>query len=93
MATDPNEIQLTEEQRKLLAKRAEETGRPASELLDELLIETKKRPRRVPREGRSFLDAMKECGMVGAMEGPGDLSTNPAHMEGFGKPLGGNDSD
>jgi len=92
MATDPNEIRLTEAQRKLLAKRAEETGRPASELLDELLAQSR-RPRRIPREGRSFLDAMRECGMVGALEGPGDLSTNPAHMEGFGKPRGGNDTD
>jgi len=92
MATDPNEIQLTEAQRKLLAKRVEETGRPASELLDELLAKPK-RPRRTAREGRSMLDAMTEHGMVGAMEGPGDLSTNPAHMEGFGKPRGGNDTD
>lgn len=92
MATDPRDIQLTDEQRKLLAKLAEETGRPVSKLIDELLA-TSKRPRRTPREGRSFLDAMKECGLVGAMDGPGDLSTNPAHMEGFGKPRGGTDSD
>ena len=92
MATDPNEIQLTDEQRKLLAKRAEETGKPVSELIDELLAKPK-RPRRAAREGRSLLDAMRDHGMVGAMEGPGDLSSNPAHMEGFGKPRGGSDTD
>jgi len=31
----------------------------------------------------SFLDAASE--FVGSLEGPGDLSTNPEYMEGFGK--------
>ncbi len=92
MATDPNDIQLTEEQRQLLVQRAEETGKPVSELLDDLLAQPK-RPRRVPREGVSMLDVMAAHGLVGAMEGPGDLSTNPKHMEGFGKPRGRTDTD
>jgi hypothetical protein len=92
MATDPKDIQLTDEQRKLLAAKAKETGRPVEELLDELVASTP-RPRRQPREGRSLLDAMREHGMVGAMQGPGDLSTNPEHMEGFGESRGGTDSD
>lgn len=92
MATDPRDIQLTEEQRKLLAKKAGEMGRPVSELLAEL-IAAARGPRRQPREGRSLLDAMKEHGMVGTMEGPGDLSTNPAHMQGFGESRGSADTD
>jgi len=84
MATEPNEIQLTEEQRKLLAAKADQTGRPAAELLKEM-FGALARKRRVPRNGRTLLDAMKEHGMVGAMQGPEDLSTNPEHMEGFGE--------
>ena len=92
MATDPNEIELSDEQRKLLAEKVKQTGRPASELIDELLAAAP-RARRQPRAGRSLLDTMNEHGMVGVMQGPGDLSTNPAHMEGFGKPRGGKDTD
>jgi hypothetical protein len=91
MATDPNKIQLTDEQRRILAQKAAETGRSVEELLDELLA-AKARPRRQPRDGRSLLDAMREHGMVGAMQGPGDLSTNPKYMEGFGKSRGGTDT-
>lgn len=31
----------------------------------------------------SFLDAARE--FIGCVEGPGDLSTNPRYMEGYGK--------
>ena len=92
MGTEPNEIELTVEQRKLLAAKAEQTGRPAAELLEEM-FGSLARKRRVPREGRSLLDAMKEHGMVGTMQGPKDLSTNPKHMEGFGESRGTEDSD
>lgn len=92
MATDPRDIQLTEEQRKLLAAKAKETGRPASELLEEMFGTMPQRPRE-PKGDRSLLDALRERGMVGAMQGPGDLSTNPKHMEGFGEPRGETDSD
>lgn len=34
------------------------------------------------REG-SFLDGIED--VIASVEGPGDLSTNPAHMEGFGR--------
>ena len=42
---------------------------------------------------RSLFDALNERGMIGAFDGPGDLSTNPKHMEGFGEPRYGTDSD
>ncbi len=92
MATDPRDIQLTEEQRKLLAAKAEATGRPASELLEEMFGSMSRRPR-LPKGNRSLLDALKEHGMVGVMQGPGDLSTNPKHLEGFGESRGGQGSD
>jgi len=35
---------------------------------------------------KSVLEALEELGVVGSItEGPGDLSTNPKYMEGFGK--------
>jgi hypothetical protein len=36
--------------------------------------------------GRSLFDALKDRGLIGFMhDGPTDLSTNPRHMEGFGR--------
>lgn len=36
--------------------------------------------------GKSLYDALNERGMIGSIvDGPGDLSTNPRHMEGFGQ--------
>ncbi len=84
MALDPRSIQLTDAQRKLLAAKANETGRSASELLEEMLGPLQQ-PQRQLHSDRSLLDALKERGMVGAMKGPGDLSTNPVHMKGFGE--------
>ena len=92
MAIDPDDIRLTDEQRALLAKQAQQTGRPWTELLDEFFAGFRS-PKRTPRPGRGFLDAMQDRGLVGAMEGPGDLSTNPRHMEGFGESRAGPDTD
>ncbi|MGO9838111.1 MAG: CopG family transcriptional regulator [Polyangiaceae bacterium] len=46
-----------------------------SELIRTALIELKER-------GGSSLDSIAD--LVGAVDGPRDLSTNPKHMEGFG---------
>ncbi|MFO7902836.1 MAG: hypothetical protein R6U98_09260 [Pirellulaceae bacterium] len=36
--------------------------------------------------GKSLYDALNERGMIGSIvDGPGDLSTNPRHMEGCGQ--------
>ena len=35
---------------------------------------------------KSVYDALNELGIIGSItDGPGDLSTNPKHMEGFGR--------
>ncbi|NNJ27525.1 hypothetical protein [Alienimonas chondri] len=39
-----------------------------------------------PPPGRSLYDAMNEVGAIGYVtDAPADLSTNPVHMEGFGR--------
>ena len=92
MATDPREIKLTDEQRRLLAEKAQETGRPWTDLLDDLFA-TLSRQKNGKGARRTLFDALNERGMIGSFDGPGDLSTNPKHMEGFGEPRYGTDSD
>jgi hypothetical protein len=92
MSTDPRDIRLTDEQRRLLAQRAQQTGRPWEELLEELFATLpSQRNGNGPR--RTLFDALNERGMIGSFDGPGDLSSNPKHMEGFGESRNGTDSD
>ena len=92
MSTDPREIKLTNEQRRLLAERAQETGRPWTELLDELFAKLA-RQKNGNGTRRTLFDALNGRGMIGSFDGPGDLNTNPKHMEGFGEPRYGTESD
>lgn len=45
------------------------------------------------QSSRSLFDALNERGLIGAFDGPGDLSTNSKHMDGFGEPRYPADSD
>ena len=89
MATDPQEIQLTEEQRKALADLADTTGKPWPQVLAEAL--RCYRPRNGPQVAgerqRSLYDVMLEDGAIGIVKKglPIDVSTNPKYMEGFGR--------
>jgi len=83
MAINPLDIQLSDEQRTILAQRANETGRPWPDLLDEMFGKLSS-PKRNGTPPRSLFDALNERGIIGAFDGPTDLSTNPKHMEGFG---------
>jgi hypothetical protein len=48
-------------------------------------LSTKKKPA-VPDDGRTLYDALAARGLIGCItDGPEDLSTNPKHMEGFGR--------
>lgn len=83
MAIDPAQIELTAEQKQLLALRAEQEGRDYAAILDEWLHAT------VPEQStnggpRNLLEAFEAVGAIGCFEGPADLSTNPKYMEGFG---------
>ena len=40
---------------------------------------------RATREARPGTVLARGRGLVGSLSGPGDLSTNPKHMEGFGE--------
>lgn len=84
MATDPSDIDLTHKQRRLLARRADESGKGWQEVLEELLGASSSEPgNEVWRE--SFLAKAMRLGAVGMVrETPRDLLTNPSHFDGFG---------
>ncbi len=85
MAINPAQIELTPEQKQRLAERAELAGEDYSTLVDEWLGLSIGRS--IDANGEltgSMLDAMKAAGAWGCFSGPGDLSTNPKYMEGFG---------
>jgi hypothetical protein len=88
MSIDFQQIQLGDDERKLLAALADQTGKPWGEILREAL--SLFRSKTVPRdengnEGRSLYDALMGRGLIGCLDGPADLSTNPKYMEGFGR--------
>lgn len=88
MAIDPSDITLSPQQRQALARLAEQTGKPYTELIDELLAKAElpnmAEAPEVESE-KSLYDVLSERGMLGCFDGPTDLATNPRHMEGFGR--------
>ncbi len=97
MATDPKDIQLTGSQRRLIADLADQTGKPWPELLEEVVARAQ--PLTVAttsngKSGHTLYDAFAAKGLIGCVHsGSGDLSTNPKHMEGFGRDAWPEDSD
>ena len=87
MAIDPEHIQLTDEQKEVLANAAEQSGRDWSELLSEALRVYRLPSRhRSSQNGASLYDALSSDGLIGIVrDAPSDLSTNPKYMEGFGR--------
>ncbi len=85
MAIDPAQIELTPEQKRLLALRAERAGVDYATILNEWLGATLPESEGLNGEKTpSVLERMKALGAVGCVVGPGDLTTNPKRMEGFG---------
>lgn len=86
MATTPNDISLSAEQRQQLAALADRAEKPWEQVLAEALAAYV--PAVNTRDGNdseSFFDAASRLGLIGCVEGgPADLSTNPKYMEGFG---------
>ena len=70
---------------KKLAAKLERVAKEESTSKQALLreaIEQRLRAKRVPRSGSAY-DLIKH--IVGTLEGPSDLATNPEHMRGFGE--------
>ena len=86
MATDPRDIQLTDEQRRLLAEEAERSGRPWQEVLNDFFSQIEASDTEVNRSSLSLFEVLQSKGLLGAMEGPVDLSTSENHLDGFGEP-------
>lgn len=85
MSVDPNTILLNDDQRRALANLSDEAGKPWPEVLTEALATYRPKPTAGGNRQESFTEAAERLGLVGSVEGPADLSTNPAYMEGFGE--------
>jgi hypothetical protein len=84
MAIDLTQIELTLEQKQLLATQAEQTGRPWAEVLSEALRHCSRVPSTVSGNPQSFYDSMRD--VIGTVKAaPPDLSTNPTYLEGLGR--------
>jgi len=85
MSVDPQTILLNDAQKRVLAEASDKWGKPWPDVLSEAL--TTYRPKLAANgdDRVSFGEAAMRLGMVGCVAGPADLSTNPAHMEGFGQ--------
>jgi hypothetical protein len=95
MAIDPNGIQLTAEQRQLIANLAEQQGRTAQDVLADFLgpcsARTANGSGAAPSE--SVHHVGQRLGLFAALEdGPPDLSTNPRYFLGFGQRVDGRGS-
>lgn len=88
MAINPKAIELTSEQQQRLADLADRSGQSWEEVFSEALSAFRPRNGGEPSaSGRSFYDVMMEDGAIGIIKDglPRDLSTNPQHLEGFGR--------
>jgi hypothetical protein len=85
MSVDPKTIALTEAQKRALAELSDKSGKPWPEVFSEALSGYRPKSEANGRNGESFSAAAARLGLVGCIKGPGDLSTNPSYMEGFGE--------
>ena len=81
-------MKVTPEQKRKIKRLAERRGLSQKEavmrLVEEALgEEAPAAPKPFKAQPGSFLDGIEH--LVGSTEGPGDLSTNPKYMEGFGR--------
>jgi hypothetical protein len=87
MDVDPNQIELSSEQRAQLADVSQAVGKAWTVVLSEALTDyqSKEVVKKNGACGETFLQAASQLGLVGCLHGgPADLSSNPIHMEGFG---------
>ena len=75
-------MKVTPEQKAKIEKLAERRGVTQTKAVMDL-IEKEVEDEPIQAKPGSFLEAAGD--LVGSVEGPGDLSTNPKYMEGFGR--------
>lgn len=75
-------MKLTPEQKARIKRLVRAEGTTAKEAVLRLVDAGLDERAQTPRPG-SFLDGIEH--IVGSVSGPGDLSTNPDHMRGFGR--------
>lgn len=82
MASDRLSLRLPEPLRTGMENLSETTGRTESDLAREAIEEYLSRHATMP----TCYDLAEQSGVIGCVKsGKGDLSTNPKHMDGFGK--------
>lgn len=82
MASDRLSLRLPEPLRSGMETLSETTGRTESDLAREAIEEYLLRHATLP----SCYDLAEQAGIIGCVEsGTGDLSTNPKHLQGFGR--------
>ena len=82
MASDRLSVRLPQSLRQRINELSESTGKTESEIAREALEEYLDRSESSP----TAYDVALKAGWIGCFDsGVGDLSTNPKHMEGFGK--------
>jgi hypothetical protein len=75
-------MRLTPEQKRKIKRLAEREGTSAKEAVLRLVEQALSEEPLHARSG-SFLDGIED--LIGSVEGPVDLSSNPKYMEGFGR--------
>lgn len=85
-ATGPDDIHLSEEQKRELREYARSTGRSESDVIAAALGEYLSLRARPAVSGENCYEVAKRIGLLGVADDlPPDLSTNPAYFEGFGR--------
>jgi hypothetical protein len=86
MSISPEQISLTPDQRQHLARLAQQSGKPWHAVLEEALSSFEHVALSKTENGETVYEALLRLGLLGSVsDGPGDLSTNPNYMEGFGQ--------
>ncbi len=86
MSISPDRISLSPEQQQHLARLAKQCGKPWDTVFEEALSSFEQTSYTKNESNESVYSAMVRLGLLGSVkDGPTDLSTNPAYMEGFGQ--------
>jgi len=90
MSVDPETISLTDAQKRALAELSDRIGKSWTEVFFEAIAGYRPTIEAIETEANgdnreSFSAAVSRLGLMGCIEGPADLSVNPAYMKGLGE--------